>query len=77
MSGPRHFFFTSRLTRFVFTNADCSGPSLAWRWVTSSSSHVPSVFGTRQRVNERALKATSYGPLEHAYKDKSREFEAA
>lgn len=27
----------------------------AWQWVTSSSSHVPSAFGMRQRVNARAL----------------------
>ena len=42
--GPGTFFFTSRLMHFVFTNADCSGPALAWQWVTSSSSHVPSVM---------------------------------
>src|SRR5438132_5831396 len=46
----------------------CSRPSLAWQWVTSSSSHVLSVFGTRQRVNARALEPTSYGPLECAHR---------
>src|SRR6266705_738761 len=36
--------------------------------ITSSSSHVQSVFGTRQRVNARALEATSYGPPECAHR---------